>query len=63
MDHLLLFQHFDSYGARLRMEGIPAFAREIGWDVQCYEEHVDAASLAEIMALWHPIGADRKSVV
>ena len=57
MDHLLLFQHFDSYGARLRMEGISAFAREIGWDVQCYEEHVDAASLAEIMALWHPIGA------
>ena len=57
MEHLLLFQHIDTYGARLRMEGISAFAREIGWDVQCYEEHVDAASLAEIMALWHPVGA------
>lgn len=57
MENLLLLQHVDSYGARLRLEGISAYAREAGWHVQCYEEHVDAHSLAEITDLWHPIGA------
>ena len=57
MENILLFQHVDSYGARLRMEGISAYAREAGWNVQGYEEHVDAASLAEITDLWHPAGA------
>ena len=28
MENILLFQHVDSYGARLRMEGISAYARE-----------------------------------
>ena len=57
MENILLLQHVDSYGARLRMEGISAYAREAGWNVQGYEEHVDAASLAEITDLWHPAGA------
>ena len=57
MENVLLFQHVDSYGARLRMEGISAYAREAGWNVQSYEEHVNADSLAEISALWRPIGA------
>lgn len=56
MENLLLFQHVDSYGARLRMEGISAFAREVGWNVQSYEEHVDIHSLEEIMNLWRPVG-------
>ena len=57
MENILLFQHVDSYGSRLRMEGISAFAKEVGWNVQSYEEHVDASSLAEITDLWHPVGA------
>lgn len=56
MDNILLFEHIDTYGARLRMEGITDFAKAIGWDVQRYEEHVDANSLAELTELWHPVG-------
>lgn len=57
MDTILLFQHVDSYGARLRLEGITDFAREAGWNVQSYEEPVNASQLAEIKSFWNPVGA------
>ena len=57
MDTILLFQHVDSYGARLRTEGITEFARQVGWNVQSYEETVNAEQLREINSFWNPIGA------
>lgn len=57
MDTILLFQHVDSYGARLRHEGITDFAKEVGWAVQSYEEPVDAVKLEQIRAFWNPIGS------
>ncbi|MGN0855458.1 MAG: substrate-binding domain-containing protein [Kiritimatiellia bacterium] len=57
METILLFQHVDSYAARLRLEGITDFAKEVGWNVQAYEENVDARQLAEIQSFWHPVGA------
>ena len=57
MDTILLFQHIDSYAARLRLEGITDFAKQVGWNVQAYEDNVDARQLAEIQSFWHPAGA------
>lgn len=56
MDTILFFRHADPYAARLRLEGINALAREVGWNVQCYEERLDARTLKAIREFWNPIG-------
>ena len=57
MDTILLFQHMDNYGSRLRLEGLNKFAKEIGWDVQCYEEQPNEQSLQLLRGFWHPVGS------
>lgn len=56
MDTVLLFQHVDTYGSRLRLEGLTAFAKEVGWTIQSYQEEVTAESLAKIKDFWRPVG-------
>ena len=56
MDTILFFQRNDTYAARLRLEGLSAFAREIGWHVQVYTERFDRAALNEVLDFWRPVG-------
>ena len=57
METILVFRHADPYAARLRLDGINDFAREVGWNVQCYEERFDARRLEAIRSFWNPVGA------
>ncbi len=56
MDTILVFRHVDAYGARLRLEGIYAFAHEVNWNVQSYEERFTEQDLKALRDFWHPVG-------
>lgn len=56
MQTILLFQHVDSYGSRLRLEGMLSVARRLQWNIQSYEQRLDVQRLAEIMDFWRPAG-------
>lgn len=57
MDTILLFQALDSYASRLRLEGLSGFAREVGWNVQCYGDQLNEESLTDLRDFWRPIGS------
>lgn len=57
METILYFHRVDAYASRLRLEGLNDFARTVGWNVQCYEEQVNARTLQTLRDFWHPVGA------
>ena len=57
MDTILLFQKLDSSAGRQRLEGVSAFAREVGWNVHCQSEPLDAEQMRGLVDLWRPVGA------
>ena len=56
METILFFQRTDTYAARLRLEGLSAFARSVGWHVQVYAERFDRDALRDIFDFWQPVG-------
>ncbi len=57
METILFFQQLDSTPARQRLEGLSAFAREVGWNIQCQADPLTKESLREMLDFWKPVGA------
>ena len=57
MDTVLLFQKLDSSAGRQRLEGLTAFAREVGWNIHCQSEPLNADQIKDLIDLWRPAGA------
>lgn len=57
MDTVLLFQKLDSSAGRQRLEGLTAFAREVGWNIHCQSDPLDADQVRDLVELWRPVGA------
>lgn len=57
MDTILFFQNLKSNPGRQKMEGLSAFAREIGWNIQCQSDRLDADAVRRLSEFWHPVGA------
>ena len=56
MDTILFFQRLNTNPGRQRMEGLSAFAREVGWNIQCQSDRLDAEALGRLVDFWRPVG-------
>ena len=57
MDTILLFQKLDSAAGRQRLEGLTAFAHEVGWNIQCQSDPLETDQIRALIDLWRPVGA------
>lgn len=57
MDTILFFQRLNTNPGRQRLEGLSAFAHEVGWNIQCQSDPLDAGAIARLSEFWKPKGA------
>ncbi len=57
METILFFHKMDTSSGRQRLEGLNAFAREVGWNVHCQSDPISKQDLASLVDLWKPVGA------
>ncbi|MBQ0032788.1 MAG: hypothetical protein KBT68_08305, partial [bacterium] len=56
MKTILLFQATEKVSARQKLEGVYAYGREHGWNVQVIEPGASERKAAELVAFWNPDG-------